>query len=176
MKRVVFFLAALAIAIVPALAQAEDAPPEVVFVFGPRVGAGMSFQDQASFSTGVSDIFGGGPYYPYYSLFGFNLEYRVLLGDSRDHFAIQMLLAGFGLEQSVFIPSGALLMGYRSWTGIEVGIGPVVNPSGIGVIVAVGYTFSFNGVYVPFDVSFQIPNARLSPAIIISTGFNFLTD
>jgi len=142
-------------------------------VFGPRLGAGMVFQSQEEFSEEMRNLFSGGPYYPYYSVFGFNLEWRYLLGESSDHFALQLLLMGMGVEQSIFIPVGALMMGYRHHSGFEFGAGPLANVSGIGVVIAMGYTYVRNGVYIPFNIAFQIPNYRFKPAITVLGGFNF---
>jgi hypothetical protein len=160
----------------------DDAQPQVdptptqVFVFGPRVGFGWSMTTPELFTAGIQDLFGTGPFYPYYSIFGLNLEYRILLGQSRDHFAIQSLVFLFGVEQSLFLPAGAVLLGYRHHTGFEFGVGPVLNPSGLGVIAALGFTLSAGGVNIPFDVSYQIPNNNLFGALAISTGFNFNYD
>jgi hypothetical protein len=142
-------------------------------VFGPRLGFGGVFQDQAEFSKKIENIYQGGPYYPYYSVFGFNIEWRYLLGQSSDHFALQVLLTAMGVEQSILLPSAALLMGYRHHSGLEFGAGPLVNLGGMGVVVAVGYTLVTNGVYIPFDVAFQIPNYNFKPALTIMSGFNF---
>lgn len=142
-------------------------------VFGPRVGLGGVYQDQAEFSKKIEDIFQGGPYYPYYSVFGFNFEWRYLLGQSSDHFALQVLITAMGIEQSILLPSAALLMGYRHHSGLEFGAGPLANLGGMGVVLAVGYTFVANGVYIPFDIAFQIPNYNFKPAVTILTGFNF---
>jgi hypothetical protein len=180
MKRTII-AAALALLAFSAWAQADDRPqvdptPTQVFVFGPRVGFGWSMATPEQFTADISSLFGPGPFYPYYSIFGLNLEYRVLLGQSRDHFAIQSLVFLFGVEQSLFLPAGAVLLGYRHHTGFEFGVGPVFNPDGVGVIAAIGFTLSVGGVNIPFDVSYQIPNNNIFGALAFSTGFNFNYD
>lgn len=151
----------------------QPKPVTSYLVFGPRAGIGGIYQDQADFSQEMEDIFQGGPYYPYYSVFGFNFEWRYLLGQSSDHFALQVLLSAMGIEQSIFLPSAALCLGYRHHSGFEFGAGPLVNLGGMGVVVAAGYTFVTNGVYIPFDIAFQIPNYNFKPALTILSGFNF---
>ncbi len=166
----------------PAEAEAPnvDPTPTQAFVFGPRVGFGWSMVTSEAFTAGVQEALpfasSDDVYYPYYSIFGFNAEYRVLLGQSRDHFAIQGLAFLFGIEQSLFLPAGALLLGYRNHSGFEFGVGPIFNIAGIGVIAAVGFTFSVGGVNIPIDVSYQIPNNNISGALAITTGFNFTVD
>ncbi len=151
----------------------QSKPVSSYLVFGPRIGTGAVYQDQTDFSKKLEGVFGGGPYYPYYSVFGFNFEWRYLLGESSDHFALQVLLTAMGIEQSIFLPGAALCMGYRHHSGLEFGVGPVVNLGGMGVVVAVGYTYAVNGVYIPVDIAFQIPNYNFKPALTIMTGFNF---
>lgn len=151
----------------------QTKPVTSYLVFGPRIGFGAVYQDQAEFSQKIESMFMGGPYYPYFSVFGFNFEWRYLLGQSSDHFALQVLLTAMGIEQSIFLPGAALCMGYRHHSGLEFGAGPLVNLGGLGVVIAVGYTFVTNGIYIPFDIAFQIPNYNFRPAVTFLTGFNF---
>jgi hypothetical protein len=161
-------------------ASDEEDPPRMVVVFGPRLGAAYSLVDPAEYSAQVNELLGTtadpGNYYPITSIFGINVEYRILLGDSKDHFAFQGLFVVNGMEQSVFLPAMSIMIGYRHHSGFEMGAGPIASLAGFGVLGAIGYTFSFNGVYVPVDVSFQIPNNSMYGCVTLTTGFNFMTD
>lgn len=182
MRRLLAALVALSVgfAAIPAFAEdgpRVDPPPARAFVIGPRIGASYSWVDPVAYSNALDSMFNtpGVEYSPVLSLIALNMEYRILLGDTRDHFAIQGMIGFAGIEQSIFVPSLALLLGYRSESGFEIGVGPYGNPSGVGIVVALGYTFSFGGVYLPVDVSFLIPNRNLYAALSVTCGFNFVS-
>ena len=94
-----------------------------------------------------------GEYFPVNSVFAVAMEQRNLLGDTQSHFAFREVLSVAGLEQSVVIPCFSLLIGYRDSSGFEIGAGPHVSASRVGVVVAVGWTFKLKGLYVPLDAS-----------------------
>jgi len=103
------------------------------------------------------------------------MEQRILLGETKSHFVFQEVFSAAGLEQSILIPSFSLLIGYRDFSGFELGAGPCVSVSGVGVVVAIGWTFSFKGVYVPLDVNWVLPsrNDNSMDTVSLTTGFNF---
>ncbi len=147
-----------------------------VFVFGPRVGVSWRFMSGADFTNEVQLIFPEGNYFPVFSLFGALAEQRFLLGETESHFVIQEVLLIAALEQSIALPTGVVLIGYRSSSGFEFGVGPTVSFSGMGVVLAVGYTFSYRGVYIPVDLSWIIPNQSTLGGVALTTGFNFRLD
>jgi hypothetical protein len=159
---------------VPLFAQDEERPMESPLVLGPRIGCSYLIESAEEFTESLRDLYPTGDYFPVVTVFGITLEQRILLGQTRSHFAFQGLVLILGLEQGIAIPEGALLIGYRDYSGLELGIGPLLTPAGISVIAALGWTFSYHGVYVPVDVSFIIPNASRPPAIGLTTGFNFI--
>ena len=164
----------VAAATVPALAQEEDRPAGSEFILGPRVGANYVFTSVADSSAQLSQYYIVGDYFPLTSLFGIISEQRILLGQTRSHFAFQELLLVSGLEQGVSIPTAGLLIGYRDASGFEIGFGPRVTMTGIGVIVAGGWTFRYKGVFVPVDVSFVLPSQSQPASLALTTGFNFV--
>ncbi|MGA2762252.1 MAG: hypothetical protein ABSG17_02700 [Spirochaetia bacterium] len=150
----------------------QEGPEAFSFVFGPRIGGSYVATTPESFTSSVNAFYPGN-YVPAVTLFGVTLEQRILLGQTRSHFAFQEVLLIGGLEQGVALPEGAFLIGYRDYSGFEFGIGPILHVGGISVIAALGWTFSFSGAYVPVDVSLVIPNAERPASISITTGFNF---
>lgn len=176
MRKLLWIVVFVAIAAV-GIAEELEEPADFQLIIGPRIGINYIFTTSAEFTNGVNDlgIFPAGTYYPVTSLFGIIAEQRILLGQTRSHFAFQEVVLVSGLEQSLAIPSGSLLIGYRDASGFEVGFGPTLSISGIGVIIAVGYTISFQGVFVPLDISVVLPNSQRPISVALTTGFNFIT-
>ena len=91
-----------------------------------------------------------------------------------------MLVFG-GLDQNVVIPSLSVFIGFRSHAGLEFGLGPNLSMTrsadgpgiALAVAYAVGWTFSFENVFVPVNIA-VIPTPKdKGPRITIMTGFNF---
>jgi hypothetical protein len=152
--------------------EGQEGPEGFSFIFGPRLGF-SGFWPPEGFSPGVNALYPG-DYFPIVSLFGITVEQRILLGQTKSHFAFQEVALVGGLEQGIALPEGAFLIGYRDYSGFEFGAGPILHLGGVGVVVAIGYTISFKGMYVPMDFSLIIPNNKGQPAAIgFTTGFNF---
>jgi hypothetical protein len=158
---------------VPSFAQDEEGPSNFQLVLGPRIGCTFVIQSPEDFTSSLRELYATGDYFPVLSVFGVTLEQRILLGHTKSHFAFQGLVLVLGLEQGIAIPEAALLIGYRDFSGLEFGVGPLVQMSGVSVLAAVGWTFAVRGVYVPVDLSVIIPNSSRPPAIGLTTGFNF---
>lgn len=174
MKRFAVLLTGLLLtAALPVAAQQSEGPEAFEFIVGPRLGVSYVLSTPEEFTSAVQELYPGADYFPLYTLFGITFEQRILLGNTRSHFAFQELILVGGLEQSIALPIGALLIGYRDWAGFEFGMGPLLNLSGVGVVVAIGWTLSFKGVYVPIDVSVSLPSANRSASVGLTTGFNF---
>ena len=176
-KRAVLSLVLTFIVVAAVAAQSDDSETDrFAFVFGPRIGVSWRFITADEFSAEVRDYFGEGSYFPVISLFGALAEQRFLLGETTSHFVIQEVVFIAALEQSIALPSGAVLIGYRSSTGFEFGVGPTFSFAGMGVVVAAGWTFSYKGVFIPVDINWIIPNQRTLGGIGVTTGFNFRID
>jgi hypothetical protein len=86
-----------------------------------------------------------------------------------------------GLDQNIVFPFFSFLMGYRSHTGLEFGLGPNMRMSrsadGIGitlsVVYAAGWTFSIQNVFVPVNITLVPTPSDGHPRITFLTGFNF---
>ena len=174
MKQYTFLLLGLLVlTTVPLVAQEEEAPAGFEFIVGPRLGVSYVFTTPENFTDMVVEIFPGAEYFPVYTLFGINFEQRILLGNTRSHFAFQEIILIGGLEQSIALPIGAVLIGYRDASGFEFGTGPLINFAGVGVVLAIGWTISVRGVYIPIDISITLPNRDRPTGISLTTGFNF---
>jgi hypothetical protein len=151
--------------------EPEEGPQAFSLIFGPRLGF-SGFWPPDGFKSSVNSLYPG-DFVPVVSLFGITVEQRILLGQTRSHFAFQEIVLVGGLEQGIALPEGAFLIGYRDNSGFEVGAGPILHLGGVGVVVAIGYTISFRGMYVPVDLSLIIPNTGRPASIGFTTGFNF---
>jgi hypothetical protein len=76
-----------------------------------------------------------------------------------------------GLEQGVTIPSASWMVGLRSPTGLEFGIGPNITPAGVALAVAGGVTFRSGSLNVP--VTFAVVPSKDGMRVSMLTGFNF---
>jgi hypothetical protein len=150
-----------------------EGPEAFSMIVGPRMGVSGTVDAPSDFSDRVSSIYPAGSYFPVVTLFGITVEQRILLGRTRSHFAFQEVILVGGLEQGIALPEGALLIGYRDYSGFEIGAGPILHLAGIGVVVAAGFTFSFSGMFIPLDLSVIIPTMNRPASVALTTGFNF---
>jgi hypothetical protein len=75
-----------------------------------------------------------------------------------------------GLDQGVPIPSVSWLVGLRSSTGAEFGVGPNVTPAGVGLAFAAGVTFRAGILNVPVNVA--VVPSRDGMRMSMLTGFS----
>jgi hypothetical protein len=75
-----------------------------------------------------------------------------------------------GLEQGVALPSLNWLVGVRSSSGFEFGIGPNITPVGVGLVIAGGVTVRTGALNVPLN--FAVASSKTGPRVSIMTGFN----
>ena len=75
-----------------------------------------------------------------------------------------------GLEQGEVLPSLSWMVGLRSPSGAEFGIGPNVTPAGVALAVAGGVTFRSGALNVP--MTFAIVPSKAGTRISMLTGFN----
>lgn len=76
-----------------------------------------------------------------------------------------------GLEQGVTLPSASWIVGLRSPSGVEFGIGPNITPVGVALAVAGGVTFRSGALNVP--VTFAVVPSKDGMRVSMLTGFNF---
>ncbi len=80
-----------------------------------------------------------------------------------------VLLFG-GLEQGEALPSLSWMVGLRTSSGAEFGIGPNVTPAGVALAMAGGITFRSGSLNVP--VTFAVVPSKAGTRISMLTGFN----
>ena len=153
------------------------------FVLGPRVGLTYAATKPEDFNASVQHVYpdSGRSYFPLITQFGLNLEQRIRLGSTRSHFAFQEVVLVGGIDQNVLMPSLSTLIGFRSHSGLEIGLGPNMSMTvkdgepvlSMSVVFAAGWTFSFDGVYVPVNLAVVPTPQDGAPRITFVTGFNF---
>lgn len=175
MRTIVVCLALFLVGSLGLCAQETTTPAAYDLIVGPRLGITYVFTSAKEFTAAINERRDEeGDYVPLMSVFGVAAEQRLLLGETTSHFAAQELLLLSGMEQALALLSGSLLMGYRDATGFEAGFGPTMSPTGMGVVIAAGWTFTYRGVYIPVDLSFVLPNKQRPANIALTTGFNFV--
>jgi hypothetical protein len=172
-RKMLIVVVAVLVLSVSIFADDQEGPEAFTLIVGPRIGASYVWQAPEDFTTSVHSLYPNGTYYPILTLFGITVEQRILLGQTKSHFAFQEVVLVGGLEQGVALPEGAFLIGYRDYSGFEFGIGPILHLRGVGVVAAAGYTLSFRGMYVPMDLSVIIPGMNRPASFAFTTGFNF---
>jgi hypothetical protein len=178
----VAFLLFLVLAARPALPEEQEAAKRLEIVYGPRVGVTWVVTSPEDFDEAIQGVFPADrTYFPIFTQFGFNLEQRIRLGNTQSHFAFQEVLVLGGLDQNIILPSFSVMIGFRSRRGLEFGLGPNVSMKrsqeepgvDLSVVYSVGWTFSFEDVFVPVDFAFIPTPSDQKPRITLLTGFNF---
>lgn len=150
---------------------------------GPRIGVTYVASDPEEFNEQLQKMYPNDDrkYIPFFTQFGINLEQRVRLGSTKSHFAIQEILVVGGIDQGIFIPSFSFLIGFRSHTGFEFGLGPnfILKWAqdelelATSVLYAIGWTFSFHTAYIPINLAVIPTPADGHPRFSLVSGFNF---
>ena len=152
----------------PALAQTNIATPIAyqVNMSGPRFGLTMLSNGNIA-KLKENDI----NVRPLISQFGWQFEKQVYNGGGNG-FAIlsEWIPVIGGMDQGVFLPSLNWLVGARSSSGTEFGIGPNITPLGVGLVVAGGVTVRSGGVNIPLN--FAVASSKSGVRVSIMTGFN----
>lgn len=80
-----------------------------------------------------------------------------------------ILLVG-GLDQGVLIPSLTWIVGIRTPSQLEFGIGPNLTPAGVALALSTGKTFRAGALNVPLNLA--VVPSRFGPRVSVLTGFN----
>lgn len=171
---------ALFIAIVSSAASAQTtsfAPPadtttpprlaaasEVKVHKGPRIGLTLMTGQTAS---DMKEHFGA---QPLIVQFGWQTETRLFtLASGVQGLTEHILLLG-GIEQGVFLPSYTALIGFRTRSGTEFGMGPNLSLAGAAYAFTVGTTVTSGPAAIPFNVAI-VPSSK-GIRLSVLTGFN----
>ncbi len=104
------------------------------------------------------------------SQFGWQFEKRIKTGPSGLSAVNEWVFLAGGLEQGVVIPSVSWLVGLRTGSGVEFGLGPNVTPAGVALAMAGGVTVSRGALNVPFNIA--VVPSRAGVRVSVLTGFN----
>ena len=156
----------------PAAAQTESvitppAPVRSVNLSGPRFGftsLSQGIVDKLQSERGITVSSG-------ISQFGWQFEKQFYSKSGGIAAVNEFVLLVGGLEQGVALPSASWMVGLRSPTGLEFGIGPNITPAGVALAVAGGVTFRSGSLNVP--VTFAVVPSKDGMRVSMLTGFNF---
>ena len=107
---------------------------------------------------------------PFVSQFGWQFEHRLYTSDDGLSALTEWIPLLSGLEQGVAIPSLNWLVGIRTASGTEFGIGPNITPAGVGLVMAAGVTIRSGALNIPLN--FAVVSSKSGPRVSIMTGFN----
>ena len=107
---------------------------------------------------------------PVITQFGWQFERRLYTNGDGVTMLMEWVPLVSGLDQGVALPSLNWLVGLRTASGTEFGIGPNLTPLGVGLVAAAGVTVKAGALHVPFN--FAIATSKSGARISVLTGFN----
>ncbi len=107
---------------------------------------------------------------PIVSQFGWQFERRLYTSNEGVSALMEWVPLLSGLEQGAALPSLNWLVGVRTASGAEFGIGPNITPVGTGLVFAAGVTVRSGALNVPLN--FALASSKSGVRISIMTGFN----
>lgn len=131
---------------------------------GPRVGVTYVTGDLA---RRLDDEFGAASVI---TQFGWQFETRMFATDTGLSGVTEFVPLVGGLEQGLFLPSFSFLVGLRTASGVEVGLGPNVSLGGAAYVVAAGVTQTYGGLNVPMNLSAVLSGEGVRLSFLV--GFN----
>jgi hypothetical protein len=153
------------LAALPATSQTIPPPARSVSLAGPRVGLTV-LSDGVVASLRERNI----SVRPVVTQFGWQVEKQFFTSDSGLTAVTEWVGLLGGLEQSLAIPSLSWMVGLRTSTGAEFGIGPNITPAGTALAIAGGVTFRSGVVNIPVNVA-VVPSAA-GVRVSVLSGFN----
>ena len=148
----------IALIFVASISQAQ-----VVKLSGPRIGATVITTGSAS-DLIQNRLFPGDPGWGNSSealitQYGWQLETKFMESDEISGLVEWVFLVG-GMERGLFLPSVSSLFGMRAKSGFEGALGPNLSLTGVGMVLAVGYTFTSGTLNIPVNLSFVPGKAK----------------
>ena len=157
---------ALLIGSTPAFAQTAPTPAgEPIKLSGPRFGMTLLSDGVVRKLRNEDDV----DVSSLVSQFGWQFEKRFETGSALTPVTEWVFLLG-GLEQGTVLPSLSWLVGLRTRTGVEFGVGPNITPVGAALAVAAGVTFQSGALNVPLNVA--VVPSKAGVRVSLLTGFN----
>ena len=139
--------------------------PKIVNLSGPRLGI-------TSLSTGVVEKLGEVVDQPptAISQFGWQFEKAFYSSNSGVAAVNEWVVLLGGLEHDMAVPSLSWIVGLRTRSGAEFGVGPNISPLGRSLVFAAGVTLRSGFLNVPVNVAY-VPS-KAGGRISFLTGFN----
>jgi hypothetical protein len=131
---------------------------------GPRLGATFITGAMADKLKDKYDVF------PVISQFGWQFEWRFFSIEDGLTGVVEFVPLVGGVEQGMFLPSISGLIGLRSPGGFEMGVGPNVSLSGVGIVLATGLTVQKGQINWPLNFAIAPSNNGVRFTFIV--GFN----
>jgi len=154
MRKIVFTIT-LGLGLLTASAQIQK-------LAGPRVG--MTFITQGSTADFIhkgfdyvdrDDVKLGETGSAFTTQYGWQWESRFADGGGDVTGIVEWIALVGGMEQGLFLPSISSVIGARTISGFEVGVGPNLSLSGVGMLFAVGYNFKSGSLNLPVNLVFM---------------------
>jgi hypothetical protein len=139
---------------------------DTVDMTGPRFGITVLTQQTVDHLLAEQDV----TVRPMISQFGWQFERRLYTNGDGVTMLTEWIPLISGLDQGVALPSLNWLVGLRTASGTEFGIGPNITPLGVGLVLAAGVTMKTGALHVPFN--FAVATSKHGPRLSIMTGFN----
>lgn len=146
-------------------ASGPDVSTQPLKLGGPRLG--VTYLSPGDAYDNAESVFG---IEPIVSQFGWQFEKRFFTLSNGNTAVFEFVPLIGGLEQNAFLPSISTVLGYRTGTGMEFGVGPNFSLAGAALVFAAGFNVQTQHVNVPINLA-VVPSAggvRLS----VLAGFN----
>jgi hypothetical protein len=164
----VFFGADAAIAQPGPDSSAVHVSTEPLKLSGPRFGITYLSGDLVDRLNDSFDQDLGGA--PVITQFGWQFETRLFVADTGLSGVTEFVPLIGGLERGLFLPSFSFLVGLRTASGVEFGLGPNVSLGGAAYVIAAGLTQQYGGLNIPLNVSAVLSDEGVRLSLLV--GFN----
>lgn len=167
--RLVFLLVFLGANAALAQPDSSAAPvsTEPLKLSGPRFGVTYLTGDLVD---RLSEAFDEDDVAPVITQFGWQFETRLFATDTGLSGVTELVPLVGGLEQGLFLPSLSFLVGLRTASGFEFGLGPNASLGGAAYVVAAGVTQRYGELNVPLNLSAVLSDEGVRVSFLI--GFN----
>ena len=153
MKKIVFTIA-LGLGLLTANAQIEK-------LAGPRLGVTLITAGPLAdfihegFELDDDDHKYGSTGSAFITQYGWQWESRFADGGGSVTGIVEWIALVGGMEQGKFLPSVSSVIGVRTSNGLEVGVGPNLSLSGVGMVFGIGHNFKSGNLNLPVNLVFM---------------------
>jgi hypothetical protein len=157
-------LLSLFVTTTPAFCQIAPPPARSISLAGPRFGV-------TTLSPGVVDALHAEQINvrSLITQFGWQAERQFFASGSGTTVVSEWVGLLGGLDEGVVLPSVSWMVGIRTATGAEFGLGPNVTPAGVGLALAAGFTVRSGVMNIPMNVA--VVPSQVGMRVSFLTGF-----